>query len=108
MLREYSSSSERISAPCHLISPLSGVVSPQMIRSKLVLPQPLGPVTCSNVPGVKEKLTSRKSLRSPRRHSKLATSSMALCPPAGAQFVRDHCIELLREKHAPRKKGERG
>src|SRR4030095_2150699 len=98
MLREYSSSSERISAPCHLISPRSGLVSPQMIRSKLVLPQPLGPVTCSNIPGVREKLRLRKSLRSPRTHSKLATSSMVVWPPALLAFVRDHCIELWRGK----------
>lgn len=74
-----------------------------MMRNRLVLPLPLGPVSCRKDPGVREKLRLLKSLRSPRTHSRLTTSRIVVCPPLRLNVRLDHCIELLGEKHSQRK-----
>src|SRR6266545_3779013 len=99
MLREYSSASERISAPCHRISPLSGIINPHRMRIRLVFPLPFGPVSCRNVPGAREKLMSLKRRRSPRTHRRLETSKIVVCSPGLLSFRAAHCIELFSEKH---------
>src|SRR5690349_16423089 len=63
-------------APCQLTLPSAGSSSPHRTRNKLVLPLPLGPVSCTKVPGDNEKSRPLKSLRSPRTHPSLLTSSM--------------------------------
>src|SRR6185369_5461441 len=68
-------------APCHLTSPSAGASSPHKIRSKLVLPLPFGPVSWTSVPGDTAKSSSLKSLRSPRTHPSLLSSSIVGCPP---------------------------
>src|SRR5215216_1618858 len=68
-------------APCHLICPSAGARSPHSIRSKLVLPLPFGPVSWTKVPGDTAKSSPLKSLRSPRTHPSLLSSSIVDRPP---------------------------
>jgi len=81
MFVEYSSPSEEIFAPCHWTRPSAGLINPQRILSRLVLPLPFAPVICSHCAGAKEKLTSLKILRSPRTQPRFLTSRMVACPP---------------------------
>src|SRR5687768_18174083 len=69
-------------APFHLTWPSAGASSPHNIRSKLVFPLPFGPVNWTNVPGDTAKSSSLKSLRSPRTHPSLLSSSIVGHPPA--------------------------
>src|SRR3989344_6912536 len=66
--------------PCQRTSPLAARVNPQSVRSSVVLPLPLTPVTCSNSPAFKRNERWLNSGRSPRTHSRSTTSSKAGLP----------------------------
>src|ERR1051326_2141139 len=87
--------------PCQLTLPSAGSSSPHRMRNKLVLPLPLGPVSCTKVPDDKEKSRPLKSLRSPRTHASLLTSSMGgsssapYCKLFGARLHGALCFHPL-------------
>jgi hypothetical protein len=57
---------ETTGAPAILAVPADGCTKPAMMRSKVLLPQPLGPTTHVNSPGAMENETSVKAeTRSP-------------------------------------------
>src|SRR5918993_4217506 len=62
--------------PCHRTSPAAGSNKPHTMRSRLVLPMPLGPATRSREPAVTENSSPAKSARSPRSQLRLTASSM--------------------------------
>src|SRR5690242_4788936 len=77
-------------APCQLTLPSAGSSNPHRMRSKLVLPLPFGPVSCTKVPDGNEKSRPLKSLRSPRTHASLLTSSMG--GSSSALFAVSLCL----------------
>src|ERR1700687_4906503 len=70
-------------APQNVIRPRTGFTSPEMVLSKVVLPAPFGPISATISPGNTRRSTSVRTLTSPKRTSRLQTSSMA-----------DHFIEI--------------
>src|SRR5579864_6484233 len=62
--------------PFQRTSPCAGVSRPQSMRSRLVLPLPLAPPTCSSRPLPRDRLRPENSVRSPRVHSRCCASSM--------------------------------
>jgi hypothetical protein len=69
------------------------------MRRRLVLPLPLGPVSCRNVPGESEKSRPLKTLRSPLIQPSWLTSKMVRLPPV-TFGVRRHCMGVRRENHS--------
>src|SRR3954447_12902179 len=66
------------SRPCRRIRPSSGSTNPAIIRSVVVLPQPLGPSREKNSPSRIERFTSRTAAWSP--NCLLTESSTIACP----------------------------
>lgn len=60
------------------ICPLFGVINPAMARIRVVLPTPLGPLSCRLSPGLNLKLKSLINNRLPRLRCKFLTRSSML------------------------------
>ena len=74
--RRNASAQSRTGTPPQRICPASGALRPTSVRSRVVLPQPLAPVTCSQVPASTSKARSENSLRSPREQASWVAESM--------------------------------
>src|SRR5437879_3858591 len=76
---------EVTSRPCRTIRPSSGASKPAIIRSVVVLPQPLGPSSEKNSPSAIGKLTSSTAPTPPKR---LLTPSRAIATDRSSAIRR--------------------
>ena len=65
-----------IGTPPQHTSPWSGSLRPTRVRSKVVLPAPFVPVTCSHAPAASARLRSLNNRRSPREQASWVALSM--------------------------------
>ena len=82
-------------------SPETGGNKPCSVRSKVLLPEPLGPISATRSPGAIDRLTSCKARTAPNRTDtcRNCTSGVITAPPPGGQRLRPR---LLRRDGATR------
>src|SRR6516165_6481008 len=78
-----------IGSPSTVIVPRSYSSSRLMQRNKVVLPEPLGPITTTTSPGLTVSETSRNTSTAPKRLCRPATSSIGCCCRVGASSMAD-------------------
>src|SRR5216683_2600646 len=95
---------EAPSWPCKRMRPLSGTSKPAIIRSVVVLPQPLGPSKEKNSPSRIERVTPRTAAAFPKRLPTLSSSIATLRSGISAECMP---MELSVEHSGGRRGDER-
>ena len=83
------------SRPCTRTSPESGLICPPMILSRVVLPQPLGPIRAVILPRGTVMLSPSKITRAPRRNTR-SRISIRLSSSASSDSSSDSASDIYR------------